>query len=174
MGDSKIQRFKDSKIQEVERPGNCEVQIIILDSRFLIIIIMARGTDNCNPGNIRHNKDKFQGEVVPGRDRAFKQFESMAFGYRAMFTMLGTYLARGRDTIEKIVRDWAPPSENDTEKYISAVEKWSGVHRHKLLTSRSGDDYIQIVAAMSRMENGVPAVMADVEAGFGLQTKISR
>jgi hypothetical protein len=135
---------------------------------------MARGLRNNNPGNIRHNGDKFQGEVQPSQDKAFKQFESMAYGYRAMFVTLGTYLNRGKNTIEKIITSWAPPNENNTGSYISNVARLSGVDKDKVLTANSGGDYINIVAAMSRIENGKEAVMNDVLAGFNLQNKITR
>lgn len=134
--------------------------------------MIPRGIRNNNPLNIRRSADKFQGEKVPCTDPAFKQFETMAYGYRAAFVVLGTYLSRGRNTIEKIVRSWAPPTENNTEGYISSVEKRSGVGRNKVLSADSGSDYRKIVAAMSHCENGIPAVMADVEAGFKLQNKI--
>ena len=52
------------------------------------------------------------------------------------------------------------------------MEKRSGVGRNKVLAADSGSDYRKIVAAMSHCENGIPAVMADVEAGFKLQNKI--
>lgn len=133
---------------------------------------IPRGIRNNNPLNIRRNGDHFQGEVVPGSDRSFKQFTSMAYGYRAAFVILGTYLANGRNTVDKIIRAWAPPTENNTEGYISSVEKRSGVGRHKALTADSGGDYRKIVAAMSHCENGIPAVMSDVEAGFRMQLKI--
>lgn len=131
-----------------------------------------RGLRNNNPLNIRHSRDRFQGEVAPGSDRAFKQFTSMAYGYRAAFVVLGSYLACGRNTVEKIIRAWAPPTENNTEGYINHVVQRSGVGRDKVLTADSGGDYRKIVAAMSHCENGVPANMADVEAGFRLQSKI--
>ncbi|MDL2254968.1 structural protein P5 [Parabacteroides sp. OttesenSCG-928-K15] len=137
--------------------------------------MLPRGLRNNNPGNIRHNKDKFQGEVVPSKDAAFKQFTSMAYGYRAMFVTLGTYLMRDRrDTIEKIITAWAPASENNTEGYIAQVERLSGVRRDKRLTPASGTDYIKIVAAMSRVENGQAADLLEVEDGFDLQAKITR
>lgn len=44
-----------------------------------------RGLRNNNPGNIRLSSTKYQGEVQPSQDTAFKQFESMAYGYRAIF-----------------------------------------------------------------------------------------
>ena len=132
----------------------------------------SRGIRNNNPLNIRHTGGHFLGEVVPGSDRTFKQFTSMAYGYRAAFVQMSIYLSRGLNTVEKIIRAWAPPTENNTEAYIANVEKRSGVGRTKVLTAESGGDYRKIVAAMSHCENGVPAVMADVEAGFRLQLKI--
>ena len=137
---------------------------------------MARGLNNNNPLNIIKSGDVFQGEITPTTDKRFKQFKSMDWGYRAAFVTLGTYLTKyGRNTIEKIVGSWAPKEDgNDPETYIGWVVKWSEVPRDRVLTAASGDDYIQIVAAMSRVENGKPAVMADVEAGFKLQTKITR
>lgn len=132
----------------------------------------TRGYLNNNPGNIEINKDKFQGEVIPSRDKRFKQFQSMAYGYRAMFVTLDTYRKRGRNTIEKIITAWAPAVENHTELYIKSVEKWSGIPRNHILTANSGEEYIKIVAAMSRMENGIEADMSDVNRGFTLQNRI--
>ena len=131
----------------------------------------SRGLRNNNPLNIRHNEDVFQGEIN-GNDKSFKTFSSLSFGYRAGIVILGTYLSRGLNTIEKIITKWAPPTENDTESYISSVERWSGVSRNKELTAADGADYILIVAAMSFVENGRNADISAVKEGFNLQTKI--
>ncbi|GAB1414698.1 hypothetical protein MASR2M117_01040 [Paludibacter sp.] len=96
----------------------------------------------------------------------------MPYGYRAAFVTLATYLSRGWNTIETIISKWAPPAENDTENYISSVERWSGIPRNKQLTAIDGSDYILIVAAMSFVENGQNADISAVQAGFNLQTKI--
>lgn len=133
--------------------------------------MMPRGLRNNNPLNIRHSADRFQGEIA-GTDKSFKTFSSLAYGYRAAFVILGTYLSQGFNTIEKIISRWAPPAENDTESYISQVERYSGVPRHKELTSASETEYMMIVAAMSFVENGQNADIAQVQAGFNLQTKI--
>lgn len=133
---------------------------------------LPRGYRNCNPGNIEKNKDVFQGEVVPSQDSRFKQFENMAYGYRAMFVTLDTYRKRGRNTIETIINTWAPHNENNTNDYIYSVVRWSGVPKDKVLTEYSGKDYIQIVAAMSRVENGIHANMSEVETGFKLQDRL--
>ena len=131
-----------------------------------------RGLRNNNPLNIRHNTDVFQGEIK-GIDTAFKTFSSMPYGYRAAFVTLATYHSRGWNTIEKIITRWAPPTENATEKYISYVERWSGIPRSKELSTADGADYIMIVAAMSFIENGVNADISEVKAGFNLQFKIT-
>lgn len=128
---------------------------------------IARGLRNNNPGNIRLNGISYEGEIAPSKDKSFKQFQSMAYGYRAMFVVLHTYARKyGINTIEGMISRYAPASENHTRKYIDAVSEGSGVSATSHLTSTNADVMIPIVAAMSRVENGVPAVMADVEAGW--------
>ncbi len=131
-----------------------------------------RGLRNNNPLNIRHNTDLFQGEIK-GNDKLFKTFSSMPYGYRAAFVTLATYLLRDWNTIEKIISHWAPPSENNTQAYISTVVKYSGVAADEVLTATNGDKYILIVSAMSFVENGVTADINQIRAGFALQNKIT-
>ncbi|MEG0499193.1 MAG: structural protein P5, partial [Alistipes sp.] len=89
---------------------------------------MSRGLTNCNPGNIRCSKVRYKGEVQPSRDRAFKQFETLAWGYRAIFMLLHTYRVRyGLHTIERMIARWAPPIENHTQQYIRYVADAVGV-----------------------------------------------
>lgn len=89
---------------------------------------MSRGLSNRNPGNIRQSAVRYKGEVRPSRDPAFKQFESMPWGYRAIFVLLDTYRIRhGLDTIRGMISRWAPPSENRTEIYIRAVADAVGI-----------------------------------------------
>lgn len=130
---------------------------------------MARGLSNNNPGNIRISGTRYQGEIQPSKDRAFKQFETMAYGYRAMFMLLYTYQKRhGLRTIRQMISRWAPPTENFTENYIRYVAQWSEIGADTRIDTLIESTMVPIVAAMSRMENGVPAVMADVEAGWQL------
>lgn len=130
---------------------------------------MSRGLRNCNPGNIRHSRSKFVGEVRPSQDSAFKQFESMAYGYRAMFVLLDSYRRRyGLSNIRAMISRWAPPVENHTEGYIRFVAERSGIDAEATLDTRREQDMIPMVAAMSEIENGVKAVLSDVEAGWEL------
>lgn len=131
---------------------------------------MSRGLRNNNPGNIRLDGVHWKGEVEPSRDREFKQFETMAWGYRAMFQCLNTYYRKyGLDTIRKMISRWAPPNDgNHTDNYVKAVSERSGVPADGRITTTNRDVMIPIVAAMSRVENGVEAKMTDVEAGWKL------
>lgn len=127
-----------------------------------------RGLRNNNPGNIRINNDLFQGEVRPSRDKSFKQFETMAYGYRAMFKILRNYLRIYKlDTIRKMIGRWAPENENNTSAYVSLVSSYSGIGADDLI-SFDREQMIRIVAGMSKVENGREAVMSDVIAGWEL------
>lgn len=129
----------------------------------------SRGLRNNNPGNIRKNGIVYQGEVVPSKDEAFKQFTTMAYGYRAMFVVLHTYQRKyGINTIADMIIRYAPAIENHTTEYIRAVAEASGVPSTSHITTTNADVMIPVVAAMSRVENGIPAVMKDVEAGWKL------
>ena len=128
----------------------------------------SRGLRNNNPGNIRLSGTTYQGEVA-STDKAFKQFKSMAYGYRAMFVLLYTYQKRYHcDTIVAMISRYAPAIENHTEAYINAVSDWSGVPPTSHITTTNGDIMMPIVAAMSRVENGCEAVMEDVVKGWQL------
>lgn len=127
----------------------------------------TRGYRNANPLNIRINSDKFQGEIQPSGDREFKQFETMAYGYRAAFRILKTYINNYKcDTIRKIISRWAPKSENHTENYIRTVSERSGIPADDRVYADNREMMIRIVAAMSYVENGREAVMSDVIRGW--------
>lgn len=131
---------------------------------------MSRGLRNNNPGNIRQNSDNFLGEIKPSADPEFKQFESIEYGYRAIFVTLNTYQKKyGLSTIRTMISRWAPPKDNnDTEAYIRAVSAESGVPENSRITSTNKDVMIPIVAAMSRVENGVTANITEVQRGWDL------
>ena len=119
--------------------------------------MLPRGLRNNNPLNIRHSSDRWQGKAKTQTDPAFVQFVSMAYGYRAAFVLLRTYRMKyGYNTLRKIIARWAPPSENNTERYLANVSKWSGLDPDKPIAGHDANTYIAIVKAMTRMENGGP------------------
>ena len=129
---------------------------------------LPRGLRNNNPGNIRRNSDVFQGEKTSS-DREFKQFKSMAYGYRAIFKILSNYYRNYKlDTIRKMIGRWAPENENDTEAYIKAVADYSGIPADDPIDINDSEQMIRIVAGLSKVENGREADMSDVIAGWNL------
>lgn len=124
---------------------------------------------NNNLLNIRISTDKFQGEVQPSQDKDFKQFETAAYGYRAAFKVLRTYINNYKcDTIRKIISRFAPSSENHTENYIRVVSERSGIPENDTVYADNREMMVRIVAAMSYVENGREAEMSDVIRGWEL------
>ena len=126
--------------------------------------MVPRGIRNNNPLNIR-KANNWKGERPKQTDKSFEEFETMEMGIRAGFKILKNYITgyggktKPYDTIEKVVRRWAPPTENATEKYIQFVADDSGLHRYQKIDFRNKSVMVRIVDAMIFVECGqrVPA-----------------
>ena len=140
----------------------------------------TRGLKNNNPLNIRHSKDQWQGARKEQTDKAFVQFESMAYGYRAAWKTLETYWKHFHSTkqpynVTTIIGRWAPPTENDTQAYIRTVLRLTSLGGKENLPqpSRKVDTerLVRLLAAMTTVECGIPYAEVDTEAirrGFRL------
>lgn len=130
---------------------------------------VPRGIRNNNPGNIRNSSTVWVGEVVPSKDKDFKQFKSAAYGYRAVIKLLQNYRKlHGCKTISDFVNRWAPPSENNTSGYITRVCREMQVPNIYVPDVEDKTTMCNFAAAISLVENGVAAVMRDVEKGWDL------
>ena len=121
---------------------------------FLGMNHLPRSVRNNNPGNIRKSTETWQGEIKSS-DPEFKQFETFAWGTRAMIKLLFNYIDRGYNTIEKILNRWAPPSENDTEAYIRDVVNFTGIPRDRILSKNEAKP---IIIRMSEVEAGSSSI----------------
>ena len=130
---------------------------------------MSRGLRNNNFGNLRITKDKWQGLREEQTDPEFFQFKSPKWGYRALIRTLQNYrLKWGCKTISDFINRWAPPVENNTSGYISRVCKEMQVPNSYVPDINDKATMCAFAAAISQVENGVPAVMADIEKGWEL------
>lgn len=130
---------------------------------------MSRGLRNCNPGNIRITKDKWQGLRVKQEDKSFFQFTEMKWGYRALIRTLQNYRIKwGCQTIADFINRWAPATENNTSGYISRVCKEMQVPNSYVPDVSNKETMCAFAAAISQVENGVPAVKQDIEKGWEL------
>lgn len=131
---------------------------------------MTRGYRNNNFGNIVKTFDKngkqtfWTGEIL-GKDERFKTFKSPAYGYRAIFVLLDSYLKKGRNTIEKIISVYAPSNENNTKSYINAVSNKTNLQPDEAVTL---NDFPKIVAAISEVENGIKPNLEHLKEGLNL------
>src|SRR5579875_1060868 len=79
---------------------------------------------NHNPGNIEYGRFA----VAHGATRAngrFAYFPDDETGFRAMSALLQAPTYKGL-TVAQAIHRWAPPNENDTDRYIQLVCQWSG------------------------------------------------
>ena len=130
---------------------------------------LPRGLRNNNPLNIRKNTDVFQGEKTPSSDSQFKQFKTMAYGYRAALKVITNYYRLYHlKTIRQIIGRWAPENENNTSAYVKLVSSYSGIPSDDPIDITNREQMIRIVAGMSKVENGREAEMSDVMAGWNL------
>ena len=118
-----------------------------------------RGLRNNNPLNIRKGCNWY-GERFPQVDRDFEEFQSMELGIRAAFVLLRNYITgfNGRsfkyNTIRKIIRRWAPPTENATQRYIDFVCKQVGKDQNEVIYFSDRTTIITMARAMAFVECG--------------------
>lgn len=130
---------------------------------------MSRGLRNNNPGNIRLGSFLYKGERAKSSDGAFRQFESVEWGYRAMFVLLYTYAVKyDCCTLRQLISRYAPPSENNTDHYIRRVAHATHLLPDEIIFTVDAATMTAIVAAMSEVENGVKADMKQVWRGWEL------
>ncbi len=131
--------------------------------------MIARGLRNNNPGNIRNSSTVWVGEITPSKDKSFKQFKTMVYGYRALIKLLQNYRKLyGCQTIADFIRRWAPENENNTSGYITRVCREMQVPSTYVPDINDKATMCAFAAAISQVENATPAVMEDIERGWKL------
>ena len=92
-----------------------------------------RAFRNNNPGNIRIGQPwqglmpRSQMNPAQAAEDDFCVFMTAMWGFRAMAEIFHTYARRGKTTIRLMISAWAPPSENNTDAYVSAVAQACGL-----------------------------------------------
>ena len=102
--------------------------------------------------NIRYNEsNKWRGQT--SSYKGFCVFENTDYSIRAGIKILRSYNKRGIKNIRDIIKAFAPPSENDTERYIISVCKWTGYSASQEVSSPVIAS--MVLASMVRMETGL-------------------
>ena len=121
---------------------------------------MPIGLRNNNPLNIR-----FAGQpgAEPG-EGGFARFPTMEAGIGEAQRQLGLYASRGVNTLRGAISRWAPPSENDTDAYVTRVAQATGIDPDAPINLADPAVTQRILPAMAQVELGQPLPTAGAAA----------
>lgn len=120
----------------------------------------TRGIRLRNPGNLERTRTVWDGEIRPGADDRFCEFESMVMGCRAIIKTLVTYHKKYHCTsVRQIITRWAPPTENNTAAYMKHVASAIGKDIDETIPfDLDPTYYLAIAKVIARHENGIDAM----------------
>jgi len=129
---------------------------------------LPRGLRNNNPGDLRAGDD-WKGETGVDQD-GFIIFQDIAWGVRAMGTVIVNDIAKGLDTIRKLITHYAPPSENPTARYIASVAADTGLDPDQVIPLDL-DTLASLIRGMINFELGVDysRLVTDADINTGVQ-----
>lgn len=129
-----------------------------------------RGIRNNNPGNIEAGGSKWEGAT--GSDGRFLQFAEMEWGVRALMRTLMTYYKKyDIDTVRGIISRWAPPNENNTERYIRNVCAWTGFKPDQKLNLQNVKTLKSLAHAIARQETSHQLDAATLDKAISIMFK---
>lgn len=111
-----------------------------IDNAYILYIFIHESTAGTNPN---WNKDtKNVGNIICAGYSScigrFRKYDTWEAGFKATIDLLAYYRDDlGIQTIDAAIAKWAPPIENDTDKYVDSlkenVSKWRGVNRGEFI-----------------------------------------
>lgn len=115
-----------------------------------------RSVRNNNPGNLKASSfTKSQPGYQSTDSGGFAVFDSPESGAKAQAALLGSYIDRGYNTVQKIINRWAPPGDNnDTSAYIGTVAKALNVNPNDTISKAL---IPKLQSAISTVEGGSSA-----------------
>ena len=109
--------------------------------------------------NIRAGRAQWLG--MTGTCKGFVEFGTREYGIRAWLVLMRNYRRKhGCETIRQIVTRFAPPSENDTERYIRYCCQGVMLDADCPLTALI--DYAFLGKYMARMETGTAVTAEEI------------
>ena len=120
---------------------------------------LPRGIRNNNPLNIRKGNN-WKGERKVQTDKAFEEFETLQYGLRAGLKLIRNQISGFNgsrpkfNTIGKLIKVWAPPSENQTLRYVDFVCQAVGKLPFDIIREDDQKLICEIARAMAFVECG--------------------
>lgn len=120
---------------------------------------LVPGLRNNNPGNLVKTDIPWLGKIPHSKNATsrFEQFIDLKHGIRAMLRDIINDIAKGSNTIEKLINQYAPPFENNTKAYINAVSKSVGIPPTTQITVIDNAFLLKVARAIINHENGKDA-----------------
>lgn len=109
----------------------------------------SRSWRNQNPGNLISGKVSQRNGAI-GKAGGFAVFPDYETGHRALLDSLKS--AHGNKDISALMNVYAPPSENDTKRYIAYLRKKTGIKGNKKIRDFSDAEFKNLWIAIEQME----------------------
>ena len=119
---------------------------------------LPRGIRNNNPGNLVLTNIAWQGKIPNDQntDGHFEQFKNVESGIRAMAMDIIGDISEGKNTLAKLINEYAPSFENNTTGYINRVSADTGLGVHEVIPM-DVCTVQKIIKAKIGVENGAVA-----------------
>lgn len=115
---------------------------------------VPRGIRNNNPGNIEFARQPGATLETSTPDRKrFAQFRTPEEGLAALSKQLQLYGSRGIDTLNTIMKQYAPAFENNTAAYVKRLSSEIGVGANDHLDTTNPDTLQRLMGGIIRFEN---------------------
>lgn len=116
---------------------------------------LPRGIRNNNAGNLVQTNIPWQGKIdlSENTDSRFEQFQDPVYGLRAMYKDIINDIKRGANTLDKLITQYAPKFENNTQAYINFVAKETGLNPNEEIPLNA-DVIVKLGKAIVVKENG--------------------
>lgn len=117
---------------------------------------LSRGVRNNNPGNLVITSSAWIGKIAKSgnTDGRFEQFTEVKYGIRAMIIDIIGDIGKGKNTIRKLISEYAPSFENDTNKYVNVVASAVGMNPDKVISEVDFLFLHKVSRAIITHENG--------------------
>lgn len=115
-----------------------------------------------NPLNIR-----FAGQDGAANTKGFAAFPTPEAGAEATNKQFGLYADRGINTLRGLISRWAPPTENNTDAYITRVSKETGLDPDAPIDLRNPETSALLQKSMAGVEGNKNANVQYAQLGGG-------
>lgn len=131
----------------------------------------VRGLRNNNPGNLVKTKITWLGKIKDSKDTRFEQFTHLPYGIRAQMMDVINDIKKGKNTITKLIHEYAPSFENDTKGYINSVAKSVNLGPDDVIKLIDTNFILKLSRAIYKVELGnhhTDITDDDIKLGFSL------